>query len=55
MNDYPCICSHEFLDHFEIKFYDRGSKYYCRICTNEAKGCIGYKKVDNLKYLESKI
>jgi hypothetical protein len=55
MNDFPCVCSHLFKDHFEIEYRKRESDWPCRICVMKKGGCLDYKKMDNLRYLESKI
>jgi hypothetical protein len=54
MTDFPCQCSHNFEDHFEIEFRKSESNWPCRICVVRNGGCLDYKEMDNLKYLELK-
>jgi hypothetical protein len=56
MNTFPCKCTHEFSDHFEIEFRKRESDWPCRVCSNDFqfKPCLDYIEIDNLKFLEMK-
>lgn len=49
---FPCQCGHKFSDHFEIEFRKRESDWPCRICITPNGGCIDYKSISNLEYLE---